>query len=240
MSTSVLPINSVVSPKWKRYQRYRDSGLPWLGEIPVEWDVIPLKRLTCFVSRGNSPDYVDNSDIAIINQACIYWAGLRLFNVKYQRDVDVSGWKGRLKRGDLLINSTGTGTLGRAAIFVCDGEFIADSHVTIVRTINPLLSVDYLYYLIQSSLYQGYIYAAIVSGATNQVELSRDGLRAMPMVVPPILEQRHIATFLNRRIAKIDALIGQVNDPVLREYRAVLISSAVSGMIDVREDAPPW
>src|ERR1035437_273833 len=105
---------SVVKAKWKPYPMYIRPEPTWLGSVPNGWHPIPLKRLTNFVSRGDSPDYVEESSIPIINQGCIYWDGLRLDKVKYQCDTHLADWKGLLQQGDVLINSTGTGTLGRA------------------------------------------------------------------------------------------------------------------------------
>lgn len=220
--------------KWRPYPEYKDSGVEWLGEIPAGWVVETLKRFAPFVSRGNSPDYVDESSIKVINQACIYWDGLRLENVKYQREVDISGWKGLLHQGDLMINSTGTGTLGRAAIFDQNGIFIADGHVTIVRIEPKSMFTKYLYYLIQIPIYQGYIYSAIISGSTNQIELSREGLRSTPIIGPQLDEQHAIAAFLDRETAKIDALIEKKRRLIslFEEKRATIISHAVTKGLD--------
>ena len=128
------------------------------------------------------------------------------------------------------MNSTGTGTLGRVALFDTQSTYIADSHVTIVRCRPTLLSERYLFYLLQTTLYQGYIYSAIVSGATNQVELSKEGLRVTPVIVPPLSEQRAIAAFLDRETAKTDALIAKKERQIelLREKQKALVSDTVT------------
>lgn len=220
--------------EWKRYPEYKDSGVEWIGEIPKEWNIKPLKQVTEFISRGNAPDYVDQSSIKVINQACIYWDGLNLENVKYQREVNVSGWKGLLQKGDLLINSTGTGTLGRASIFDQTGTFIVDSHVTIVRSIRNDILKNYLFYLIQTPIYQGFIYSALISGSTNQIELSREGLRITPIIIPSLSEQKNIVTLLDHETSKIDTLIEkkQFFIKLLEEKRYVLISHAVTKGLD--------
>jgi len=237
MSTTMPQIDASVVKKWKRYPAYKDSGVEWLGEVPEGWGIIPLKQATTHVSRGIGPDYVDESNIRVINQACIYWDGIRLENVKFQRGVDLTEIrKAVLQVGDLLINSTGTGTLGRAIVFDAPGQFIADSHLTIVRTIRDKLLPKYGFYLLQTPIYQGFIYASLISGSTNQIELSREGLRAMPLPIPSIYEQQAIADFLDRETAKIDALINKIREGIekLKEYRTALISAAVTGKIDVR------
>jgi type I restriction enzyme, S subunit len=216
----------------------KDSGVEWLGKIPEHWRIFTLKNIALLVNRGNSPDYVHDSYVKVINQACIHWYGLNLENVKYQneKEVEIQRWKGFLQSGDLLVNSTGTGTLGRASLFFEDGTFIADSHVTIIRVNPKFVNRRYLYYLIRTSLYQGYIYSAIVTGSTNQIELSRDGLRNTPIIIPLLDEQFIIADFLDRETGRIDSVNEKIKRMIskLQEYRVTLISSAVTGKIDVR------
>ncbi len=216
--------------RWEPQSDVAELRRSWIGKIPSHWQVIPLKRIAAFVSRGDGPDYVDESSVPVVNQACIHWDGLRSQNFKYQRECDVSGWKGRLRIGDLLINSTGTGTLGRALVFRESGMFLADSHVTIVRFEPGKAHPHFIKYLVQTPMYQGYIYAALVAGSTNQIELSREGLRCTPCVVPPIEEQQNIAAFLDDEMVKLDALVAKKERLIglLEEKRAALINGSVS------------
>lgn len=232
--------------RWKLYPACKDSGVSWLGIIPAHWDVQPLKHIAESVSRGNSPEYVDESAISVVNQACIHWDGLRLEGVKYQADSDVSSWKGLLRLGDVLINATGTGTLGRTAVFSQPGVHVADSHVMIVRVPRERTDERFITYLLRTPTYQGYIYSSLVAGATNQIELSREGLRATPFIVPPTAEQRAIADFLDRETRKIDALAAKKRRQIelLQEKRAALISHAVTRGLDpsapMRDSGVPW
>ena len=226
------------------YPLYKDSGVAWLGQIPAHWEIQQLKSFTSFVSRGSSPNYVDESSILVINQACVYWNGLNLGNIKYQQEENITDWKGVLYSGDLLINSTGTGTLGRAAVFNEKGQFIADSHITIVRLQKGY--PYYFYYLIQTPIYQDYIYSALVSGSTNQIELSKEGLLATTFIFPPLTEQNAIAKFLNRETAKIDELITEFEKLVtlLAEKRRAVINHAVTyGIfpnVELRDSGIGW
>jgi type I restriction enzyme S subunit len=216
----------------------KDSGVEWIGEIPEHWEIIPLKYITNFISRGNSPEYVEESSIKVINQACIYWDELKIENVKYQYDdIDFDKLKGKLIKGDLLLNSTGTGTLGRAVVFREDGNYMADSHVTIIRFNKMKMDEFFAFYILQTQIYQGYIYNALVTGATNQIELSRERLTATPMIVPPSTEQQEIVNFLDAKIGQIAILINEIKIQIekLKEYRQSLISEAVTGKIDVRD-----
>jgi type I restriction enzyme S subunit len=207
----------------------------WLDEVPNAWSIAPLKRYSKYISRGISPDYIDDEKegIPIINQACIYWEGLNFENVKFQDPSKANGSKGKLCTGDLLINSTGTGTLGRVAIFKLDRECLVDSHVTIVRTTSEL-SEEFLYYLLQSNIYQGYIYSVLSTGATNQIELSRWGLSNTHILVPPLSNQRLITTFLDSETARIDTLITKKRELIdlLQKKRSAIITNAVTRGLD--------
>jgi type I restriction enzyme S subunit len=186
------------------------------------------------VSRGRSPDYAeDESGVPVINQACIYWDGLRLDKVKWHRSETLRGERGALERGDLLLNSTGTGTLGRAAIFAGNGRFVADSHVTIVRAADGT-EPRFVRYVLQTDIYQGFIYSVLAPGATNQVELSREGLRNTPFPMPPAGEQRAIADVLDRKTAAIDALIANKERllEAIAEKRRVVITTALTRGLD--------
>ena len=71
------------------------------------------------------------------------------------------------------------------------------------------------------------------------VKVSQGIIRAWTVATPPLEEQAEIATFLDRETANIDALITIVREAVvyLKEYRTALIAAAVTGKIDVRNEA---
>ncbi len=117
--------------------------------------------------------------------------------------------RGYLLPCDVLINSTGNGTLGRVGYFVNGPDAVpcvADGHVTVARADRHIIESRYLYYWLNSTPFQDYVYAALVVGATNQVELNRERLAGAPVPLPPLDEQRRIADFLDAESGRIDAL----------------------------------
>ncbi|MCX0357634.1 hypothetical protein LI056_06500 [Clostridium perfringens] len=219
----------------RKKEEMKNSGVEWLGEIPKEWKTTKLKLKTVQVNRGKSPEYVEESKIKVINQACIYWDCFNLKNVKYQNEINL-GERGKLYKNDILINSTGTGTLGRANIFKEDGNFIADSHVTIIRCKDKSFA-DYLKYVFRTDLYQGLIYSTIVTGSTNQIELSREGLRNMIVLDISNEELNLINNILEDKINKINLVIDKTKSEIekLKEAKQSLISEAVTGKIEILE-----
>lgn len=219
--------------RYRSEEEMKDSGVEWIGSIPQKWEVTKLKMVTQSIGRGKSPEYVENSNVKVINQACIYWGNLNLDNVKYQNE-NFNYSRAKLYKGDLLINSTGTGTLGRTSVFNEEGEFIADSHVTVVSCENRKYS-KYLGYAIRTNLYQELIYSTMVTGSTNQIELSREGFRNMNVLVSSEEELTYIIKFLDEKTAQFDSIISKKEALIerLEEAKKSLISEVITGKVKV-------
>lgn len=162
----------------------------------------PLKRigdLFSLISRGKQPSYVDHSLIRVINQACVYWDRFNLENVKYH---DSQSGKKTLpiKKDCILINSTGTGTLGRCNVFpeLTDGHtYVVDSHVTVLSGSSDVNAYFFKCFLHREDV-QKKIYAECVNGSTNQIELSKEKLSDVLLIVPPINLQEQFAAFVRQ------------------------------------------
>ena len=169
--------------------------------LPETWRVSPLKYLTSMIDRGLSPDYVDNGPVRTISQAANQAGGLDWTRTRFHNyHGDVRRLRGYLLENDIMVNSTGTGTLGRIGYFPVmphGSPCIVDGHLTIVRTLRDILDPRFCYYWLSSKIFQDYLHATLTVGATNQIELSRERLRDAPVAVPPIRHQRQVAEFLD-------------------------------------------
>ncbi len=201
-------------------------------ELPDKWRSAPLKHVTSNVNRGTAPDYVDDGPVRMISQAANQAAGLDWSRCRFHSfDGDPRNLKGFLRSGDVLVNSTGTGTLGRVGYFdgsPDDRPCVADGHVTQVRA-NDDFDPRYLFYWLRSVPFSDYVYAALVVGATNQIELNREKLRETAVPVPPLEEQRRIADFLDAETSRIDALNNLSSRMIaaLDERRRAIIDHSV-------------
>ncbi|AUA30313.1 TPA: restriction endonuclease subunit S [Clostridioides difficile] len=166
-----------------------------------KFDMKKIKEISIYLKRGVSPKYVEQSNIKVINQKCIYWRNLKVENCKYydenlkEKIEDIF-----LKQNDILINSTGTGTLGRCVKFnkIDNSEYIADSHVTVLRSISNNLNSDYFAALFEFTNIQDTIYRKCVNGSTNQIELSVSKLGEYLIMVPPIEFQNQFSEFVKQ------------------------------------------
>ena len=156
-----------------------------------------IEDVASFCSRGRSPKYVTKSKLKVINQACIYWDRFKFENVKYNEE-DYDGDR-IISNNDLLICSTGTGTLGRCNIFRApdDSRYMTDSHITIIRLNGHILPEVFKAWF-ERPRTQEKLYSDCVSGSTNQIELSKEKLKNMNILVPPINLQKQFASFVKQ------------------------------------------
>lgn len=209
------------------------SEVPTQKELPEDWRWSTLGSVTSYIQRGKSPKYTDFSELPVVNQKCVRWNGIDREHLKYIHPEQFEKWEEKryLNNGDLLWNSTGTGTIGRAALVTLkDGErLVADSHVTVVRSavgIKP----RYVHYWIMSPAIQNSI-EAIQSGSTNQVELSKGAVESTPIPLAPIDQQKRIVAKIEELFSHIDAGIESLKKAkqLLKQYRQSVLKAAVTG-----------
>lgn len=224
--------------------RRKDQALPPIKpeevpyELPKGWEWVRLGAICSYIQRGKGPIYVDFSTHRVISQKCVRWYGLDLEPARYIDPASLEKYEliRFLRVGDLLWNSTGTGTIGRACLVpkeLEDVEIVADSHVTVVRTIE--VSPLFLLRWIQTPIVQNEIEGS-ASGSTNQIELNTSAVINQLLPLPPLPEQHRIVARIDQLMARCDSLeklhkereekrlavhaaaIEQLLDPTLRSF----------------------
>lgn len=183
-------------------------------EVPSSWVWTTLGEICIFLSRGKSPKYKDDDrTYPVFAQKCnLKEGGISLEQARFIDPNTIDKWaeEYKLKTGDILINSTGTGTVGRTRLFneSCLGDYpfvVPDSHVSVVRTHDEILS-EFIYAYISSNFVQQYLEENL-AGSTNQKELYIGILDNLNIPLPPYKEQKRIADEIerwSRQIYKID------------------------------------
>jgi type I restriction enzyme S subunit len=199
-----------------------------LGEIPEGWLTTTLGSITSRIKRGLSPAYSDGYGILVLNQKCI-----REFTVDTSKarrhDPTVRSIEGLLLEvGDVLVNSTGVGTLGRVAqVLHIQESSIIDSHVTLVRP-DKKCPWSYLGQLVMTLQPQ---IEEMGEGSTGQTELSRGKLANLLITLPTtsILEKFHkLILPVKGRISDCERQIQ-----ILKNIRDTLLPKLISGEIRV-------
>ncbi|MDA0632146.1 restriction endonuclease subunit S [Nonomuraea sp. MCN248] len=205
--------------------------------IPTEadWPESILRDLCHLVSRGTAPTYVENSPVLAIGQRCIQNSGFDASNARpHDRRHKRILWAAP---GDVLLNSTGTGTIGRSCIFDKSNMFMVDSHVTVIRVDRTKAEPRWINALLRTSWGQRHLESHCYTGSTNQIELSRSELTWMSVPVPPSREQRRIAEILDT----LDAQIENQQD-VLEKIKAVttaVITDELTRIVDLADAVLP-
>lgn len=175
-------------------------------------EYVPLRYVTSVLARGTAPNYVDDGPIRMISQAANQDSGLDWERTRFHDFAgDPRKLKGYLEPGDSLVNSTGTGTLGRIGWFEKSPDArpcVADGHVTVTRFDPTRVDKRFGFYYLKSDEFQEFMFETLVNGSTNQIELSRERMSAVSMPVPPLEEQRRIADFLDAETTRIDQLVS--------------------------------
>lgn len=214
-----------------RYPGHADTPLvsSVVGQIPARWTVGPLSSLTGAVTRGISPRYADASAQVVINQRCIRGGALDLTLARPHATAVPSAKVVRI--GDILINSTGVGTLGRVAqVLMTPVSLTVDSHVTIVR---PALEAADPTFLGMALRERESDLAALGVGSTGQTELGRRAIGEIRIVVPPLSLQREFSDAVGPLRLLSTGLAAGIS--TLRSIRDTLLPRLVSGEIDVTD-----
>lgn len=199
---------------------------PFDGIEPKEWETVNLEKITSLISRGIAPKYSDNSDQIVINQKCIRNHMIDLSQARTHTPKAINEkW---LRFGDLLINSTGDGTLGRAAqVWFQPQNITVDSHVTVVRPAKENL----IFYIgLWGVLHEREI-ESLHTGSTGQTELPKERVKALELHLPDNGTLDRFNTLIAPMAAAIVSMQNENNK--LAILRDALLPKLMSGEIDV-------
>jgi type I restriction enzyme S subunit len=186
-------------------------------EVPESWQWVKLKDLCIFLSRGKSPVYSETDKrYPVFAQKCnLKGGGISLKEARFLEPSTISKWKDvyKLQDGDILINSTGTGTVCRTRLFkseyLCDYPFVVpDSHVSVIRTYEQISS-EYAYLVLSSKFSQDYMMDNL-AGSTNQKELYISVLENLLFPLPPFGEQMRIVKCVNKIYTQLEQISSEL------------------------------
>ena len=223
----------------------KDSGVAWLGKVPAHWETLALGRVT--ISRCDGPfgsglksEHYSESGVRVVRLQNIGWAGFMKSDAVYLDETYASRLGDHsVKSEDVLIAGLGD-----------DGHPVGRACVAPIEIEPAMVKADcFRFRLDRRRVYPRYAAFQLSStasgvagyhatGATRtRVNLASCAKRMIAL--PPLKEQEAIVTFLDREINRIDTFIDRIRQAInhLHEYRTALISAAVTGKIDVRNEA---
>lgn len=165
--------------------------------------------------RGKSPKYDKTGRFIILNQKCNRWNKIEIQHAKkvdsaWYESVDANLFT---RKGDIIINSTGEGTIGRASFVTEDFKnLLIDSHMLLLRLNDNLLSPEYLVQIINSSYGQKQIEMLKSAKSTKQTELGIQNLFNISFPIPNIEIQEKLVLEIRNLNNEIENLIDYAND----------------------------
>ena len=187
------------------------------------WLKNTLEEVSTFISRGISPKYIEKGGIRVLNQKCIRNHVIN-YDLARRHNFELKKFsKDRfIKKGDVLINSTGQGTLGRVAQVREDPKELTtvDSHITIVRPKEELFYLEYFGY---SAIAIEKIIKNYGQGTSGQTELAKSKVQNDLEISFPISlkEQKNIVAKFDNTFAEIDKL-KEISDKAGSIYAQLL------------------
>lgn len=223
----------MTTSKLNKYDTYKDSGIEWIGEIPQDWCVGNLKRLTNFIKNGTSATQVDNETEYKVSRIETISSGI----IDYSKVGHVEFFNGiedyKLKKYDILFsNINSLEMVGNIAIY--NNEIPLYSGMNLLRiSANKETYPKWLYYVLKNSYFSELVKAS-AKHAINQVSIGVGKLSQIPIIIPNYNEQQQISDYLDKKCRKIDRVVETQKDIIekLKEYKQSVITEAVTKGLD--------
>lgn len=229
--------------RWQPYPAYKDSGVAWLGEIPVHWEIKRLKYATSINSDVLKEDTDPNYIIQYLDISNVDSNGSVLELQEMPFENAPSRARRRVNHGDTVISTVRTYLRAITYMDQPPENLIASTGFAILCP-NAEIYPQYLWRLVQSQEFVERVVANSVGIGYPAINPSTLG--SLKIWLPPLSEQHAIAAFLDRETAKLDALIAakQRLIALLHEQRSALISHAVTKGLDpsvpMRDSGIAW
>ena len=225
--------------KFKRYDSYKNSGVEWLGEIPSHWEKISIKRLITLLT-----DYTANGSFADLAKNVQY-----LDEPNYAQLIRLTDIRNDFKEKGVYISKKSYEYLSKSSLF--GGELLMANvgaysgySFLLPEKLNFKASLAPNMFLIkfnQKQIDNKFVFYALnchvilnrlvlIATSTAQPKLNKDNVRSIFLPLPPKDEQEKIASYLDEKIAKIDASISGKEKfiELLKEQKQIIINDAVT------------
>jgi type I restriction enzyme S subunit len=221
------------------YPAYKPSGVVWLGHVPEHWEV---KRAKGLLARNDGgvwgEDFDDDGVIVLRSTEQTVDGEWKIVEPAKRRLTSTEYGSCRLKEGDLVVTKSSGSSLhiGKTSIVTKEVEALNCCYSNFMQRLRVKRTAEprFVWYVLNGELgrKQFDYYSSTTTGLAN---LNGSIIGNVGMAVPPLDEQKAIASFLDRETARIDALIEKKRRQIelLQEKRSALISHAVTKGLDL-------
>jgi type I restriction enzyme S subunit len=221
----------------------KDSGIEWLGEVPVNWNLKRVKHITRSIEQGWSPQCESypvetQEEWGVLKVGCVNGGFFKSSeNKALPAHLDPLPELG-ISKNDLIISRANTRELvGSAAVSEHDfPNLLLCDKLYRIRLKGEICSPTFLCLYLGASKVRGQIELQATGASSSMLNIGQSTILELEIALPSIEEQFAITTFLDRETAKLDTLTAEAQRGIelFKERRTALISAAVTGKIDVR------
>jgi type I restriction enzyme, S subunit len=222
--------------KYPAYEKYKDSGVEWLGEVPETWRISPIKYLvsTPVTDGPHETPEILNEGIPFVSAEAINCERINFDKIRgYISEEDHKRFSKKYKprKGDLYMVKSGA-TTGRIAMVETDIDFNIWSPIAAIRCNQRLVDRHFLYFYLQSKEFQTAVELSWSYG--TQQNIGMGVIQNLSVPVPELKDQKAIADFLGHKTGRLDTLIEKKQALIekLNEKRTALITRAVTKGLD--------
>lgn len=222
--------------------KLKDSGVEWIGEIPEHWEVKRLKYLgnTFAGITGKSGEDFTKEEKEGFKPFVPFTSifSNELIDTSKHQFVKIRENEGqnRVIKGDLLflMSSETLEDIGKCSIYLgLENELYLNSFCKGFRFSNPIINAVFTNHLLQSFSYRHYF--SLKGRGFTRINIKQEFVLAIPILIPPLSEQKEIASYIETASKKIETAINLKQQEItkLKEYKSSLINSVVTGKVKV-------
>lgn len=216
--------------------RMKESGIEWIGQIPEEWEVRPIKNIveTPVTDGPHETPVLYETGIPFLSAEAVK-DGILDFNYKRGyislRDHERFKKKVSPKKDDIFIVKSGA-TTGNVGIVTTDEIFDIWSPLALIRSTKTLAIQKYIYFYLLSTLFKAQVEFNWSFG--TQQNIGMGVIERIKVILPPISEQERIVEILDKKTAQLDKVKALLEEQIqkLKDYRASLIYETVTKGLD--------
>lgn len=234
-------INDAVCKGLDKSVKLKESGIDWIGKIPVHWELRMFKQISYMKGRIGWQGLKFSEFSDDVNQPyLITGMNFKGGKIRWEEVYHISEERYneapeiQLKVNDILM--TKDGTIGKL-LFVdyLPGKASLNSHLLVLRPLKNKYHAKYLYYQLESESFIGHIEHN--KYGTTFYGLTQEAMGRFITILPLLSEQTAIANYLDEKTQKIDAIVSNIGKQIdtLKELRKTLINDVVTGKIKVSE-----
>lgn len=230
----------------ERYEKYKDSGIEWIGEIPEKWS---LKRLK-YLLRENitdgpheTPEFVSDG-IPFLSVDSIKDGEIIFENTRKISEVEHCRFqqKCRIERNDILMGKAAS--VGKIARVKVDFEFSIWSPLALIKSKTEIITSEFLEYYLKSEYSQAEI--ILLSSFNTQRNISMADIPKLNIVLPPTNEQNLISLYLDKKLADLNKIIeikGKLIALYEEEKQAIINQAVTKGLdpnVQLKDSGVEW